>query len=189
MKCIIELYKIIKNIWILEYFLKRFKKMLDFFNLIYLIKYREIWLWWDWLIYTWMNSIQFNSIQFKRITLNFIFLLIPVILLIYYVYSLIVCYFVINIFILVLNFLKFILWFDETERNIKRIERAKETISVGKLSGAVGTYSNINPKIEELICKKLGLRTNYIIFSHYSLYFLSIHFYSKFIFLKSFLWT
>ena len=35
--------------------------------------------------------------------------------------------------------LKFILWFDETERNIKRIERAKETISVGKLSGAVGT--------------------------------------------------
>ena len=58
--------------------------------------------------------------------------------------------------------LKFILWFDETERNIKRIERAKETISVGKLSGAVGTYSNINPKIEELVCKKLGLKADKI---------------------------
>ena len=57
------------------------------------------------------NSIQFNSIQFNSIavTLNFIFLLTPAIFLIYYVYSLIVCYFVINIFILVLNFLKLIL--------------------------------------------------------------------------------
>ena len=52
------------------------------------------------------NSIQFNSIA---ITLNFIFLLIPAIFLIYYVYSLIVRYFVINIFILALNFLKLIL--------------------------------------------------------------------------------
>ena len=56
------------------------------------------------------NSIQFNSIQFNSIAiiLNFIFLLIPAIFLIYYVYSLIVRYFVIN-FILVLNFLKLIL--------------------------------------------------------------------------------
>lgn len=56
--------------------------------------------------------------------------------------------------------LKFILWFDENERNIKRIERAQKTVAVGKLSGAVGTYSNINPKIEELVCKKLGLEAD-----------------------------
>jgi len=41
--------------------------------------------------------------------------------------------------------LKFALWMDETERNIERLELAKKYVSVGKLSGAVGTYSNIDP--------------------------------------------
>ncbi|MBR3723358.1 MAG: adenylosuccinate lyase, partial [Selenomonadaceae bacterium] len=53
--------------------------------------------------------------------------------------------------------LKLALWSAEVERDIERVKRAKEIVSVGKLSGAVGTYSNIDPKIEEIVCKKLGL--------------------------------
>ena len=53
--------------------------------------------------------------------------------------------------------LKLLLWSDEIERDIERVEHAKKIVSVGKLSGAVGTYSNIDPKIEELVCKKLDL--------------------------------
>ena len=53
--------------------------------------------------------------------------------------------------------LKFLLWMDETERNIERLELAKKYISVGKLSGAVGTYSNIDPFVEKYVCEKLGL--------------------------------
>ena len=56
--------------------------------------------------------------------------------------------------------LKFILWYDENERNIKRVEEAKKQVSVGKISGAVGTYSNIDPRIEELVCKKLGIEAD-----------------------------
>lgn len=41
--------------------------------------------------------------------------------------------------------LKMLLWVDETERNIRRMEQAVETISVGKISGAVGTYANVDP--------------------------------------------
>lgn len=54
--------------------------------------------------------------------------------------------------------LKFALWFEDMKRNIERLKRAKEVISVGKLSGAVGTFSNIPPIVEEKVCKKLGLR-------------------------------
>ena len=53
--------------------------------------------------------------------------------------------------------LKLLLWSDEIERDIERVEHAKKIVSVGKLSGAVGTYSNIDPKIEELVCQKLDL--------------------------------
>lgn len=53
--------------------------------------------------------------------------------------------------------LKLALWSAEIERDIERVERAKKTVSVGKLSGAVGTYSNIDPRIEEIVCRKLGL--------------------------------
>ncbi|MFC2607428.1 MAG: adenylosuccinate lyase [Selenomonas sp.] len=53
--------------------------------------------------------------------------------------------------------LKMLLWSAEIERDIERLMRAQETVSVGKLSGAVGTYSNIDPRIEEITCKKLGI--------------------------------
>ena len=53
--------------------------------------------------------------------------------------------------------LKLALWMNEVDRDIERVEHAKKIVSVGKLSGAVGTYSNINPKIEELVCQKLGI--------------------------------
>jgi len=54
--------------------------------------------------------------------------------------------------------LKLALWLDETNRNIKRLQAAKKDISCGKLSGAVGTYSNIDPSVEVYVCKKLGLK-------------------------------
>ena len=53
--------------------------------------------------------------------------------------------------------LKFLLWSAEVERDIERLEHAKKICQVGKLSGAVGTYSNIDPRIEEMVCEKLGL--------------------------------
>ena len=54
--------------------------------------------------------------------------------------------------------LKFALWYDETRRNVKRLLGAKEAVCVGKISGAVGTFANIDPFVEEYVCKKLGLR-------------------------------
>ena len=54
--------------------------------------------------------------------------------------------------------LKFALWYEEAKRNLERMERAKKTISIGKFSGAVGTFSNIPVEIEEKVCKKLGLK-------------------------------
>ncbi|MFC1709081.1 adenylosuccinate lyase [Candidatus Omnitrophota bacterium] len=53
--------------------------------------------------------------------------------------------------------LKFALWYDETERNLKRLQDAREAIRVGKLSGAVGTYAHIEPKVEKHVCDKLQL--------------------------------
>lgn len=53
--------------------------------------------------------------------------------------------------------LKFALWMAEVDRDIERVEHAKKIVSVGKLSGAVGTYSNIDPRIEEIVCKKMGI--------------------------------
>ncbi|MDD3906184.1 MAG: adenylosuccinate lyase [Candidatus Omnitrophica bacterium] len=54
--------------------------------------------------------------------------------------------------------LKLALYYDETRRSLERLERARQTISVGKISGAVGTYANIDPFVEEYTCKKLGLK-------------------------------
>jgi adenylosuccinate lyase len=54
--------------------------------------------------------------------------------------------------------LKMALWYDEMARNLKRMESALETISYGKLSGAVGTFANIDPQVEEYVCKKAGLK-------------------------------
>ncbi len=48
-------------------------------------------------------------------------------------------------------------WYTEIERSIVRMEQAVETISVGAISGAVGTFANIDPRIEAYVCKKLSL--------------------------------
>ncbi len=53
--------------------------------------------------------------------------------------------------------LVFALWYDEFNRNLERMIRARKTVSVGMMSGAVGTYANIDPKVEEIACAKLGL--------------------------------
>ena len=53
--------------------------------------------------------------------------------------------------------LKMATWYTETERNIARMEKAIEVISVGKISGAVGTFANIDPRVEEFVCERLGL--------------------------------
>jgi len=53
--------------------------------------------------------------------------------------------------------LKFALWMKEMERNNERMSQARSVINVGKFSGAVGTYSNLDPKVEEFACKNLGL--------------------------------
>jgi len=54
--------------------------------------------------------------------------------------------------------LKMALWYQEMERNLTRLVRAKDTISYGKISGAVGTFSFIDPSIEKYVCQKLGLK-------------------------------
>ncbi|MBC7360614.1 MAG: adenylosuccinate lyase [Desulfacinum sp.] len=53
--------------------------------------------------------------------------------------------------------LKWALWYAEMRRNRARLERAAETMRVGKISGAVGTYANIDPDIEKRVCRRLGL--------------------------------
>ncbi|MFH1334936.1 MAG: adenylosuccinate lyase [Candidatus Zixiibacteriota bacterium] len=54
--------------------------------------------------------------------------------------------------------LKFALWYAEIKRDLERLKRAIETVSVGKISGAVGTFSNLNPQVEEYVCRKLHLK-------------------------------
>ncbi|MEW6374637.1 MAG: adenylosuccinate lyase [Thermodesulfobacteriota bacterium] len=54
--------------------------------------------------------------------------------------------------------LKMTLWYDEMKRNLIRMERAKEAVSVGKVSGAVGTFAHIPPSVEEFVCGRLGLK-------------------------------
>lgn len=54
--------------------------------------------------------------------------------------------------------IKFAVWYDEMRRNRERLLRAYESVSFGKLSGAVGTYSNLDPAVEELALGELGLK-------------------------------
>lgn len=54
--------------------------------------------------------------------------------------------------------LKLALWYAETQRNIERLRLAKETISVGQISGAVGTYAHLDPSVERYVCENLGLK-------------------------------
>jgi adenylosuccinate lyase len=53
--------------------------------------------------------------------------------------------------------LKLALWWAELQRDLARLERARDAISVGKLSGAVGTFSHLPPEVEEEVCRRLGL--------------------------------
>ncbi|MDM5304417.1 adenylosuccinate lyase [Peribacillus frigoritolerans] len=53
--------------------------------------------------------------------------------------------------------LKLALWYQEMKRNVERFEEARKNIEVGKISGAVGTYANIDPFVEKFVCEKLGL--------------------------------
>ncbi len=54
--------------------------------------------------------------------------------------------------------LKLSLWYQEMLRNLERFNQAAEVIETGKLSGAVGTYANIDPAVEAYVCEKLGLK-------------------------------
>ena len=49
-------------------------------------------------------------------------------------------------------------WYSEMKRNIERFDRAAKGVEAGKISGAVGTYANIAPFVEEYVCEKLGIR-------------------------------
>jgi adenylosuccinate lyase len=53
---------------------------------------------------------------------------------------------------------KFAVWAFEMERNLDRLAHAGEVAAVGKISGAVGTYANVDPKVETLVCEELGLK-------------------------------
>ncbi len=53
--------------------------------------------------------------------------------------------------------LKLGLWYEEMKRNLERFEAAAKIIETGKMSGAVGTYANIDPRVEQYVCDKLGL--------------------------------
>jgi adenylosuccinate lyase len=54
--------------------------------------------------------------------------------------------------------LKMALWYEEMNRALDRMLRARDVISVGKVSGAVGTFANIDPYVETYVCRKLGLK-------------------------------
>ena len=53
--------------------------------------------------------------------------------------------------------LKLALWYEEIKRHLKRMKEVKQTVSVGQISGAVGTYTSVSPQIETLVCNQLEL--------------------------------
>ncbi|WP_457569891.1 adenylosuccinate lyase [Desulfurobacterium sp.] len=53
--------------------------------------------------------------------------------------------------------LKLAIWYEEMKRNRERLEAAIKRAAVGKISGAVGTYANIDPRVEEIACRELGI--------------------------------
>ena len=53
--------------------------------------------------------------------------------------------------------LKFALWYAEMQRNLERMEHAHKITRVGKISGAVGTYANVDPFVEKYVCEQMGL--------------------------------
>jgi adenylosuccinate lyase len=49
-------------------------------------------------------------------------------------------------------------WYDEMQRNLQRLQFAREMVSMGKISGAVGIHANVDPRVEEYVCARLGLK-------------------------------
>ena len=75
--------------------------------------------------------------------------------------------------------LKMALWYDECQRNIKRMENALNEISIGKINGAVGTFEHIPFEVETYVCEKLGLKaanitTQVIQRDHHAVYIASL---------------
>lgn len=56
--------------------------------------------------------------------------------------------------------LKMALWYEEMRRNRERLHVAKETVRCGKISGAVGTFAHLSPRVEEYVCERLGLKSD-----------------------------
>jgi adenylosuccinate lyase len=54
--------------------------------------------------------------------------------------------------------LKLAVWYDEMRRNRERMKRAAEAVSVGKISGAVGTFAHLDPDVEAHVCERMGLK-------------------------------
>jgi adenylosuccinate lyase len=54
--------------------------------------------------------------------------------------------------------LKMAVWYDEMRRNRERMERAADAVSVGKISGAVGTFAHLDPDVEAIVCEQMGLK-------------------------------
>jgi adenylosuccinate lyase len=54
--------------------------------------------------------------------------------------------------------LKITVWYEEARRNLRRLKQAVDNVSVGKISGAVGTFAHLDPQVEEAVCLKLGLQ-------------------------------
>jgi adenylosuccinate lyase len=54
--------------------------------------------------------------------------------------------------------LTFALWYDEMRRNQDRLRKARETVAVGKISGAVGAFAHLDPQVEEKVCARLGIK-------------------------------
>ena len=58
--------------------------------------------------------------------------------------------------------LKLALWYEEMKRHLVRLDSAIETVSVGQISGAVGTYDHLSPQVQDYVCEKLGLQSSRI---------------------------
>jgi adenylosuccinate lyase len=58
--------------------------------------------------------------------------------------------------------LKLLLWHHEIERHLRRFTLVREDVAVGKISGAVGTFATVDPRVEEHVCRRLGLEPAYV---------------------------
>ncbi|MFH1740291.1 MAG: adenylosuccinate lyase, partial [bacterium] len=56
--------------------------------------------------------------------------------------------------------LKMAIWYEELRRHVIRLANARRSVAVGKISGAVGTYSHVEPEVERLVCEDLGLEAD-----------------------------